>query len=440
MTRLISLLLIYPLLILNPWSRSGDPNTQRVFTTDIDNFWIAYDSAQTTTDSLTQLHYIQTLYIDKGTPGLKAFMEARDYSASGWVSLIRKYPKFWKSIRPNTLSAKQQSAEIEASLKTFKQLYPPLTNAKIFFTVGGLNSGGTTRDSMILIGTEIATGNPMTDVSEFENKWLAGVFQNQRMGNIIPLNIHEYVHTQQKSAEPADLLGKALQEGSADFITELVIGRPMENNYIVYGRGHETELKKEFMLDMFSTATLYRWLYNGTSTKGMADLGYFMGYDICKAYYQRAANKQAAISDIIELNYSDTAATENFLKKSGYFTEPYDKGAMIREIEKKTPTVTGLSPFVNGDTAVDPSLKELTIQFSEPMNVNTGYSLGYGEKGKETYPITKVTGYSKDGRSLVIQVALQPAHAYEFVCLNWSFRSEDGYSLKPYKISFKSRP
>jgi hypothetical protein len=65
----------------------------------------------------------------------------------------------------------------------------------MYFTVGGLRSGGTTIDDMVLIGSEIATGNASTDVSEFPNKWLEGVFKNQKADNIIPLNIHEYVHT-----------------------------------------------------------------------------------------------------------------------------------------------------------------------------------------------------------------------------------------------------
>jgi hypothetical protein len=292
---------------------------------------------------------------------------------------------------------------------------------------------------MILIGTEIATGNPTTDVSDFKDKWLAGVFQNQRTDNIVPLNIHEYVHTQQTSHDIVDLLGGCLQEGSADFITGLVIGRPMNTSYIVYGRAHEAELKKEFLRDMFSMAAFSRWLYNGSNAKVMADLGYFMGYAICGAYYQHAANKQAAISDIIQLDYSDTAATEKFLKKSGYFTEPYDKATLLSGLETKLPVVTGISPFPNGDTAVDPALKELTIQFSEPMTTGH-YSINYGEKGKESYPITKITGYSADGRSLVVQVSLQPGHVYEFVCANRNFRSADGYSLKPYKVSFKTRP
>ena len=144
--------------------------SKKVFTIDIDNFWIAYDSIQTTRDSLKQIGLIQNLYIDKGTKGLKAFMAARDYNAKLWVQLIRLYPKFWNSIRPNTLSAKSYAPAIEQSINKFKELYPGLKEAKMYFTVGGLRSGGTTMNDMVLIGSEIATGNASTDVSEFPNK------------------------------------------------------------------------------------------------------------------------------------------------------------------------------------------------------------------------------------------------------------------------------
>jgi hypothetical protein len=88
---------------------SGQNNSKNVITSDIDNFWIAYDSCLTTSDSLKQLEYMQILYVDKGTIGLKAFMEARDYTTERWVSLIRSYPRFWRSIRPNTLTVKQKA-------------------------------------------------------------------------------------------------------------------------------------------------------------------------------------------------------------------------------------------------------------------------------------------------------------------------------------------
>ena len=311
-------LILLFLLLFTLAFESPAQDVQNVFTSDIDNFWIAYDSIRTTTDSLKQVHFIATLYIDKGTKGLRSFMVLRNYSAKLWVELIRKYPKFWNSIRPNTLTVKSYSAEIEKSIAKFKELYPDLKEAKMYFTVGGLRSGGTTMNDMVLVGSEIATGNATTDVSEFTNNWLAGVFKDQQADNLVSLNIHEYVHTQQNGGYPKILLGKAIEEGSCDFITELVIGKLLQKNYIVYGREHEATLKEEFKNEMLSN-NYSNWLYNGSVAKTVADLGYFMGYSICKSYYKNATDKKKAIKEIIELNYSDSTAVEDFLKRSNYY-------------------------------------------------------------------------------------------------------------------------
>ena len=411
-------------------------NNQKVFTSDIDNFWRAYDSCQTTTDSLKQLHYIQSLYVDKGTEGLKAFMEARDYTSELWLTLVRKYPRFWKSIRPNTLAVKSKKQEIEKSIQKLKKLYPDLKEAKMYFTIGGLRSGGTTMNDMVLIGAEIATGDATTDVSGFPNKWLEGVFKSQQSDNLVPLNIHEYVHTQQ-IGETRNLLGQAIREGACDFITELIMDKPLPNNYLVYGRQHEAELKESFKLDMFTPA-YSNWLYNGSTATTMADLGYFMGYIICKTYYKNSPDKKMAVKDIIELNYSDTAAVENFLVKSKYYTEPINKQELVKRFEAKQPHVLRLEPFASGDTLVDAATKEMKIVFSTPMN-KKGYSISFGERGKDYSPIAGAVGFSDDGTSFTLNLDMKRNHEYEFVISDRSFKSIEGYPLKPYEVKFKTK-
>ncbi|HTI08123.1 MAG TPA: hypothetical protein VL832_06190 [Puia sp.] len=79
-------------------------NEPTVLTSDIDHFWVAFDSLQTIKEKNTQIEVMQSMYIDKATFGLKMFMELRKFDASKLVESINKYPKFWKSIRSNTLS------------------------------------------------------------------------------------------------------------------------------------------------------------------------------------------------------------------------------------------------------------------------------------------------------------------------------------------------
>ena len=419
--------LVLVLFIISSIGFGQKTNSKNIYISDIDNFWVAYDSIQSTNDYSQKIKFINTLYIDKGTKGLKTFMKVRDYSDTIYVKLIDSYPKFWNSVRPNTLTIKNKTKELTKTVKKLKKLYPELKEGEMYFTIGGLRSGGTLYENMVLVGAEIATGTPKTDVSEFENNWLKNVFAKQSLDNIISLNIHEYVHTQQKPNENNSLLHHTLKEGSCDFITELVLGEPIEKQYIFYGKQHFDELKKQFKEEMF-VDDFSNWLYNGGQKGKAADLGYFIGYEICKSYYNQAKNKKQAIKDIIELNYQDEKAVENFLRKSGFYEEGFDKNRLLKEYEKKQPYIVKIEPFGNGSTNIDSSIKEFKIIFSKPMNPKE-YSIRFSKKGKEYSPKFTKINFSNDNTTFVITMELTPTKEYEFVISN-GFKSEDGYALK----------
>lgn len=290
---------------------------QTVFTSDIHNFWIAVDSVNSTSDSLRKLEFMQALYLDKGTTGLNTFMKLRNFDAKRLLKTIKDYPLFWNSVRESTLKIEEQKEVLEHYIKKFKLLYPDYREAYIYYTITAIRSGGTTEGNLVLIGTEIAVGNKYTDVSEFPDKRLENFFKNQSSDDVIPITIHEYVHTQQKGLG-VNLLAHAILEGSCDFITELVLETSLNYSYLEYGRKNETEVKSQFFKEMYSD-DFTNWLYNGSKNKETADLGYFMGYAISKAYYEQASNKKKAIKDIIELDYTDSDSVQKFLDKSGYY-------------------------------------------------------------------------------------------------------------------------
>lgn len=292
--------------------------TQKIFTSDIDNFWMAYDSIQKVKDFNQQLSIINDLYIHKGTKGLKAFMEVRNYNDTLWVKLIQLFPKFWNSVRPNTLQVQTKSDELERGVFRFKTLYPELKDANMYFTIGGLSTGGTTSNNLVLIGTEIAAADSLVDVSEFKNKWLQSVFKKQNINHIVFLNIHEYVHTQQKG-NPTNVLSASIKEGACDFMAELITEQTLSSQYLFYGISNEPEIKELFKKDML-TGNYNNWLSNGPQMGEKADLGYFVGYKICKSYYETMSDKAKAIKTIVELNYSDEKYILEFLKKSNYLT------------------------------------------------------------------------------------------------------------------------
>ena len=79
---------------------------QIIETTDIDNFWIAFDKLKSATTQNDSIEIIQTNYIDQSTEYFKEFIRIRNFTAEEYVKLIGKYPKFWNSIRKETEKVK----------------------------------------------------------------------------------------------------------------------------------------------------------------------------------------------------------------------------------------------------------------------------------------------------------------------------------------------
>ena len=297
----------------------GQNTKTKIFTTDIDNIWIAYDSIQNTSENVKQLKFIQELYLDKASEGLKEFIILREHNAKRHLENILKYPKFWNSVRTYTLQIQKHKKEIKKIMLRFRKLYANFKEPEIYFTIGCLNSGGTTTKSKILIGSEIAASNNKVDSSELD-KWLQSVFNLQ--SNIVNMVAHEVGHTQQINGDSendgqSNLLGYCIAEGSCDFISELLLEKQVTSPYMKYGKANEKELWKLFKVEMLGQETK-NWLYNGNEApNGNADLGYFIGYKICKSYYENSKNKKTALKEIIELNYTKKNVIE-FLNKSKY--------------------------------------------------------------------------------------------------------------------------
>lgn len=424
-----------------PGAGAGAP---RVITRDIDTFWAAYDSAAALTDSAAQVDAIRRLYVERGSPGVRAFMQVREYTAEGWVGAIRRYPRFWASIRPATLGIRAGMPGLERHLDSLQALYPPLRPATIYFTVGALASAGTTQDSTVLIGAELAAGGPETDISEFSpgmRGFLQRYYGTRPRENLVPLAVHEYVHTQQRGIGRS-VLSRALREGSADWIMELVTGVQLPLPYMTRGPAMEARVRESFRAQML-TPLIGNWFYNQVSDDPahVPDLGYYMGYVIARAYYERAPDKGQALREMLEMDFDDEAAAEAFLRRSGYFAEPWDRAALLRAYEAARPTVVRVVPSVEGGALVDPATTELRFEFSREMSPATGTDFGPG--GREQFPVTGRTGWSADGRAYTYQVKLEPGRTYGLVLegsAGGGFRARDGYPLQPLTVVFTTAP
>lgn len=372
-----------------------------VFTEDIERFWMAYDSVVKLKNTQLQVEVLQKMYIDKGSVGLKAFIEERPFKAEDLVNMINNFPKFWGSIRPRTAIVKSKIPEMERSIGYLKKLYPELKEGVMYFTIGALRSGGTRQGNNVLIGSEIVMGDKTVDVSEFGNNWLKEVFAFADDDRLVALNVHEYVHTQQNlDDQKMSLLGKAMAEGSCDFIAELATQKTYVANYLDYYSQHEVETWELFNSQKEGKASS-QWLSTGLNPNlPCSDLGYAIGYTISKFYYQNSKNKPLAIKNIIEGKWDDYKFCTTFLKNSGYLEHLKKKGyresiysnfegyslenGRMKFIFKRQPNIVSF-----GNNGMEVFNHE---NFEKIKTVNVAGDFNGWNKDSETYKMKKVSG------------------------------------------------
>ncbi len=306
-----------------------------VSVSDITNFWQAYDSVQTTTDRQKKVEFIQKLYVDKGTIGLKEMMELRGGTAEKWAEMIETAKTTLEEKRPYTLSVLQQKAIIEQKLLRLKALYPDFQGGDIFFVVGISNSGGTIKGKHVLIGTE--------------------VIANEKENWAVSTVLHEFIHTLQKPCN-YHFLAHCIHEGMADFGSELIhdegtLAERYPNSHTAFGLKNEQAVWDEFKKYMhLSLSQYFGWLYDSRTINGqkVKDLGYFVGYQICKSYYNKATDKKKTLKEIFEWDMSSDENARDVVLKSGYLNAKDEKFVKKMKFSTEIPKSKNIKKVVFG--------------------------------------------------------------------------------------------
>lgn len=265
----------------------ADPDSAKLITSDIRLFWDGLDRAPP--DSLAAV--LQRDYLSRGTVGVRDFIPGRIRSAEDLAAFVRDHRARYDSARTANLDVTRAEPAIRAAFRRLKAIYPDAVFPDIYFVIGRFNSGGTASRHGLLIGAEM-----------------------YRDPSALPAIVaHELIHYQQHYESPT-LLEHAFMEGSADFLGEMISGAQINNAAREYGLAHEHALWQEFN-PHFADRTFFPWMYGKPPDGRPNDLGYFIGYRIAEAYYNRMTDKQQAIRDIL------TGANGNvkeLLTKSGY--------------------------------------------------------------------------------------------------------------------------
>ncbi len=278
-----------------------NPKKVKVIDSDVRNFWKAYD--QIGNDNTKAVQIYKANYFAIGTMALQYYLVNKINTIDNFVYIHQLKKKYYESIRGNTFKAGQLKPEYQKIFIKLKQVYPQAIFPPIYFVVGKLNSAGTVCSYGLILGIDQACMSPTADTSEL-NTWEKHNISS--FANLKHTVAHELIHYEQNDmASDTTLLAASIKEGMADFLGELISGKTTNERLKAFARGKErqiwTDFKKEMYLDRASN-----WIANSDqeTAEKPADLGYWVGYMICKSYYENSSDKAKAIYDMLHIkNY-----------------------------------------------------------------------------------------------------------------------------------------
>lgn len=275
-----------------------NPLKAKFITTDIHHFWESYDLALKDTANFIQI--MKKLYFDRATGGMKDYMGAKVSSIDFFVNHIRSAPAFYAAIRKNTLKTDQYKPDFLASYVKLKSMVKEAKFPDVYFLIGAFTSGGTVTDLGLLLGVNQTASDSNTPVNELSFR----LRTRANNINVLPdLVAHELIHYQQDGMKgDTTTLSFVIKEGMADFIGELISGNIANPVLYAWAKGKEQQIWNRFSKDMYYNR-YGNWIANSqqATPDNLPDQGYWIGYQICKAYYEQSADKKQAIHDMLHI-------------------------------------------------------------------------------------------------------------------------------------------
>lgn len=292
-----------------PAQINRDPERARFVTSDLQHFWEAFDARATMGTAAA----LDSLYFGRASDGLRDFRQLRLRNAEGFARTVDRAAPYYASTRASMARIPTLEPRLRDMLRAFAALYPAAVFPDVYFVVGQLSTGGTTGPAGLLIGAEMYARTHDSLIAAPLGAWHRAVLRP--VDDLAAIVFHELMHYQQRQIGTS-LLARSLREGIADFVGELISGQNINRVAVEYLAAHRDTLRAEFVAAMDGD-DVSRWLYQGDASKDRpADLGYAVGYEIAKAFYERASDKPAAVRDMLGLEGEREA--RRFLQESGW--------------------------------------------------------------------------------------------------------------------------
>jgi hypothetical protein len=254
--------------------------------------------------------FLDTAYIARGTPGLRAYQARYPLSGAGLANAIRRFPQDYASVGLRARWLATQDDTLRRVLQQYSRVVPGAVMLPVYFVVGehfGVNSG--------------SEAGPLMSI---EN----GAAQVER-ATLPEFIAHEMTHIQQFSAiglaryrelyiSRPWLLGVIVREGIAEFVAELVTGHVTQPRAKEYFERNARPLWTE-LEGLVCAADNGDWV--GAPTRDPTrprSVGYAIGAEIARMYYRAARNKSEALRTLISSDdYTSIFLASGFAEKHG---------------------------------------------------------------------------------------------------------------------------
>lgn len=296
---------------------AADPLTAELQLRDAERFAALFER----TGGMPDADALQREYLDGAGEGVTIFTPGRIENAANLArSVAADRERYAYAIRTCLPIARSLGGDMRAIYLGYRGLVPERPLPQVHLVFGAGNSGGTANSTAQVLGLEVLCG-PGTTADQFRT-------------TMRTFFAHETVHSWQREPKPPEyedlLLFYALREGVPDYLAGLVTGQVPEPQRHAWASAREAWLWAEFQKDRaiamgggdktgeaekVVNRSVRRWFgnYQNAPAGWPHEAGYWIGMRIAERYVAQAADKQAAIRELIDL--SDPPA---ILAASGY--------------------------------------------------------------------------------------------------------------------------
>ncbi len=230
---------------------------------------------------------IKAQYLKSASYGLSEFFRIKIRDEQKFVSAVDSLLPHYSALEAYAFDAESLRPALTNMFANFSAWTDDAQPMDVYFVVGRFSSAGTVTKDGVLIGVEHYAQAPAPEL-------VSKGYKFQSFSALTRSVAHEYVHSLQRQAGPRTLIRGAIFEGGADFLASLATGiSPVNQENYQYGLANEAAVWQRFERDMF-TSNASLWLANQKTDTWPADMGYFVGYQIAKNFYENMDDKREA--------------------------------------------------------------------------------------------------------------------------------------------------